>query len=1163
MGPEYDFPVLLYDAVHRELKYGAVDYLELSPDYEKVKKLLIPLYNVGRDTILGSLITDNSPDQRVEELKKDIETIFDDSGVSHSRTEVTVAARRILGAIGQPITTKLRIHIWETWLSLYMKDPFQPASLEEGLKNSISGGKDGREILRDFIEHLFFMGMDKNKVQWLTVVPMGRLGQKLGLMFTMRRAAAAPPSEKVDRDRAIFVKIAGEFSSLLFKSRQHEMYQEALNKMDDHTIYDLPWILLEVFPKCFNIVAGAFWSDSQIRKGDSQAPLHLFAFEKPIASTSSFSESASGRCSADSPLVLRKLNDEEKITIWAREFGGHPGELKDLILTRNKVQAPALHFSPKTGAQIYSEPHAAAQPEAITGSAGQSSISVRGRLLVPMPLGETSDDRLPASIHGVFDLYFDLSPYVLRRHSLDLAREIGFMFTQMANAAKQKQEALTHASKSASTGIMARNLAHNIASHVLSYWIRRMGRIVLDLAKYTEQVGKHVRRFDRLSVQKRKDRLTQFSEKTFGLLRDENVHSKNAENNLNETKALLHYLKQRMDFIAEITTTSPAWEKTFLLKKDILDPFNKQSAIIDNITRSEGFCSACGCPKTRNSQKAESCSGCPRLPAGGVDQAEVSPEEEPEPLEIKYEGPDKDCPVSIPQGTLGKHAFYSILENFIRNSAKHGGRNIRKKIKKDRASIDRLLFTVKLEKPEGQEYEEYVRVTIMDNIGNCNEPVDAPDGKTERVIDKLARAVTNKDYVDFRGRVLRGNWGIKEMKLSANFLRKRDTNNLFLEAETNSNGPLLIELRCYEKCSEQAHPVDCGSNVALSFYLSRPKEVCIVTDEAVDSKIEYGIRKMSREEFSDSLKAGGTIPHRFIVFDHLEDAERATKEYRERLPMRFLVRAAAANPHDWRHPVHADALPFDQIETNPKGFIREVYKAYTLDKVRSGYQLAVLYKKSTLGHKAVEYDNRYFTNRDPGNESVGILDDHSEILDTADERVPKLPFYQGVSGSTSFGKLLEGAASLPKPEDYQTLLWELMEMSLTKVLVVDERIWRNACDARDELKYMGIILFPVKGETITESDGDEILECEDDIAFLVIHKGIIEKMIGGKSFIEKAILKFPYVIIDSGRGEPEDLEPGTRYVPMGAIEEFIADRDKHALIQTLFSLRRTKDANKR
>ena len=60
--------------------------------------------------------------------------------------------------------------------------------------------------------------------------------------------------------------------------------------------------------------------------------------------------------------------------------------------------------------------------------------------------------------------------------------------------------------------------------------------------------------------------------------------------------------------------------------------------------------------------------------------------------------------------------------------------------------------------------------------------------------------------------------------------------------------------------------------------------------------------------------------------------------------------------------------------------------------------------------------------------------------------------------------------------------------------------------------------------------------------------------------MKQAVDKFPFVLIDSGRGEPEQLEEGTRYVPMSAIESFLEDMDKYSLIQTLFSVRRFENA---
>jgi hypothetical protein len=67
----------------------------------------------------------------------------------------------------------------------------------------------------------------------------------------------------------------------------------------------------------------------------------------------------------------------------------------------------------------------------------------------------------------------------------------------------------------------------------------------------------------------------------------------------------------------------------------------------------------------------------------------------------------KDIEVSLP-GSLGKHALYSILENFIRNSAKHGGDT-------KYSNLDIVLLLSNLEN------ENHITVTLTDNCSKVSD----------------------------------------------------------------------------------------------------------------------------------------------------------------------------------------------------------------------------------------------------------------------------------------------------------------------------------------------------------------------------------------------------------------------------------------------------------
>jgi len=294
------------------------------------------------------------------------------------------------------------------------------------------------------------------------------------------------------------------------------------------------------------------------------------------------------------------------------------------------------------------------------------------------------------------------------------------------------------------------------------------------------------------------------------------------------------------------------------------------------------------------------------------------------------------------------------------------------------------------------------------------------------------------------------------------------------------------------------------------------------------------------------------------------------KNYREQLPLRIINNGKsveACKPENiWLNPVYT-SINFDHINKDPKKFILDLYDRFVTAKFGSVPKILIRVNESSSCQKWTENDICITgSNLQEANDFI-VLDNHYEMTKN-NNPIPKAQYYQGFSGSTSFGNFLENAPS--DKTDKKIVLKELQEAALVRVLIADERIWRNSQyhestsgkDRVELLKAMGIILVPVNDNTIGRDEKKRILNGKyEDIIIFVIHKGLVEKM-NDNTFIKNAAEKFPYVIIDSGRGEPEDIDPGTRYVPMGAIESFLEEMDKYSLVQTLFSVRRFKNAKR-
>ena len=116
----------------------------------------------------------------------------------------------------------------------------------------------------------------------------------------------------------------------------------------------------------------------------------------------------------------------------------------------------------------------------------------------------------------------------------------------------------------------------------------------------------------------------------------------------------------------------------------------------------------------------------------------------------------KDVALAVPGGVVGNHAFYTILENVIRNAAKHGWSSL-KPTDRERQNLE---VTIDFEEKAGK-----VEFTVWDNMSN-DDAVKEKSGNSlvERQKDRIAQKLIDND-----GRLRRENWGLAEIKISAGY----------------------------------------------------------------------------------------------------------------------------------------------------------------------------------------------------------------------------------------------------------------------------------------------------------------------------------------------------------------------------------------------------------
>jgi len=130
-----------------------------------------------------------------------------------------------------------------------------------------------------------------------------------------------------------------------------------------------------------------------------------------------------------------------------------------------------------------------------------------------------------------------------------------------------------------------------------------------------------------------------------------------ASTNLNhpeDMRVLTEYLQERMDFIAQITSKIPEWSMPMRFEGQLMQNFYKQRILLNYIAFSEGLTAFEKDDKDNVENKLK-----------------INISNFKEDKNKKIINNEKDPLIAIPGGITGTHAFYTIIENIIRNAAKH------------------------------------------------------------------------------------------------------------------------------------------------------------------------------------------------------------------------------------------------------------------------------------------------------------------------------------------------------------------------------------------------------------------------------------------------------------------------------------------------------------
>lgn len=339
-----------------------------------------------------------------------------------------------------------------------------------------------------------------------------------------------------------------------------------------------------------------------------------------------------------------------------------------------------------------------------------------------------------------------------------------------------KKELLKESIKSAISAIMARNMSHNLGSHFISntkHYFNNLAEIDEDKQRQKDYRG---------------------------------------------IRHTLQYIQERMDFIATIVSTDrfpygPVNVKSQIFDELTPDEFGDRHGkattnfLLDYIVFSEDISKQTNLSSNNIKLSLKLISDCRRV-FGGQENENQKAKEEFAKLNL-----------AVPGGILGRHAIFTIIENVIRNSAKH-----------DKESIpeDGLTVSIKI----GEDH-----LVIFDNKKNAN-----------KEIKKLAlKEELNERYAEIKilsdGAIDKSNKGLKEILISALWLNNHSLADWFGEYEnipSKDKIEKLSEVLRVVAVDDNGDMTDDGENLGYYIALDKYKEVHYIKDDmVVDDKINY------------------------------------------------------------------------------------------------------------------------------------------------------------------------------------------------------------------------------------------------------------------------------------------------------------------------------------
>ncbi len=646
--------------------------------------------------------------------------------------------------------------------------------------------------------------------------------------------------------------------------------------------------------------------------------------------------------------------------------------------------------------------------------------------------------------------------------------------------------------RAAISQVAARNTSHNIGSHVMNKLTGDLDKLLFsELKNYSSSVDLY------------------------------NGETDNNKILLDQISIFNNYIKCRMDYLADITFGTPVMHTNKKVYTELYKDFDKVRLLLDNISGlSKNF-----------------------------------------PFEIKFTLNGKeitakhDFSIALPNDLLGCQAFYNIIENVIRNTAKHNQ-------KKSGTTKFTINFKEIADKSASKiiDKELWYEVEIYDDV-----KINGIKKLVRSQNEKLNLSVLDEKH---NNQLRNSSLGLLEMEASAAYLRKLDITNIEDDAYeveydnkiSNKHGNLNI-LKAFNK----------NGALGYRFFVSKPTEYLLVGEfseieaERRTELLKMGIWFRTEDEFKKEVeKEPGTVfNHQFVFHKSVQFINDLGKEenrkYKTQLPVRIVE--LNENTECLLILLNTKDVDFEKIE--------ECVWQIWFNKIKGNYEVVNVFTSYQASNDKHNATNRY---------NIALLNHNDYWCQSKEDKACKnVDYLEPLSSNAQkmlplFNNTLAEYVHHTKWKEIKG--HKIFEAAISKILVIDERVQRFAntdyeadnvkAPIKDIFSYINVLVpddkeYPLDADNFKKDLTNKICTYIDsEIAnndFMLIHFSILERMykddmkmveVKLKDWAEKVKKR---VVVTSGRGKPrEHLPKEVCYVNLSPVlNVFTQTRSKYAM----------------